>query len=190
MKNLILLFVLLSLAASGQIRTKNNRYLEISGGIRDLNLNYTLNYGASLSFVSATRNKSYKRLNLGYDTFQFNISQLGKTIPVERYFVSYTIEPALVKGKKQRSYIGAEFGGGIGYESINKGSSTIDNFTITNGSSQVVGLLIGGLNGEKFIGKGFSISLKQTLLFSPLSSIQRLTFQSSIGIKFKLANKL
>lgn len=186
----LIFFSVLPLLSYSQVRTKNNRYIEFTGGIRDLNLDYKSNFGASISFVSASRIKAYKRFNFGYDTYYFNINQLGKKVPVERIFASYTVEPVVLKGKKQKSYIGVELGGGVGYESINKGANTIDNFTITNGTSQVVGLLFGGINAEKYIGKGFAIGLKETLAFSPLSNVQKLTFQSSISFKFKLANKL
>lgn len=188
-KIILLLWLFTTIASKAQIRSKNNRYFELNYGIRDLIQNKN-NFGASISFVSATRLKCYKRLNLGYDIFGFNLKQLNKTIPVERYFASYTLEPTLLRGKIQKAYLGFEFGGGIGYESINKGNTNIENFTITNGSSQILGLIIGGINAEKYLSNGLAIGLKGTVYFSPLSNVQKTSFLSSVSMKFKLGNKL
>jgi len=189
MKNLFLLLsVILSINTSyAQIRDKKSVYMELSANMRDITPPMKSNHLLSLSFVSPSKIKVYKRYNFIYDKTIFQALKLFQDIPIERYIATFSLEKPFLQSASNRAYMGFELGGGIGYEQINKGTETINNFKLNN-SSTVIGVLQFGLNAELFISRGFAIGLKNTLYFSPNSALQRVTFANGFMLKFKIKN--
>jgi len=187
MKNLLLLLsVVLSINTTyGQVRDKKSVYMELSANIKDITLPMKSNHLLSLSFVSPTKIKVYKRYNFIYDKTIFQALKLYQDIPIERYMATFSLEKPFLQSASNRAYMGFELGGGLGYEQINKGTEIINNFQLNNNST-VIGILQFGLNAELYLSRSFAIGLKNTLFFSPNSDLQRVTFANGFMLKFKI----
>jgi len=187
MKNLFLLLsvVLSTNTTYGQVRDKMSVYMELSANIKDITLPMKSNHLLSLSFVSPTKIKVYKRYNFIYDKTIFQALKLYQDIPIERYMATFSLEKPFLQSASNRAYMGFEMGGGLGYEQINKGTEIINNFQLNNNST-VIGVLQFGLNAELYLSRSFAIGLKNTLFFSPNSDLQRVTVANGFMLKFKI----
>ena len=187
MKNLLLLLsIILSINTSyAQIRDKKSVYMELSANIKDITPPMKSNHLLSLSFVSPTKIKVYKRYNFIYDKTIFQALKLFQDIPIERYMATFSLEKPFLQSASNRAYMGFELGGGLGYEQINKGTEIINNFQLNNNST-VIGVLQFGLNAELYLSRSFAIGLKNTLFFSPNSDLQRVTIANGCMLKFKI----
>ena len=187
-KLLLILTTIMSLNTSyAQIRDRKSIYMELSANIRDITPPLKSNHLFSLSFVSPSKIKVYKRYNFIYDKTIFQALKLSQDIPIERYMATFSLEKPFLQSASNRAYMGLELGGGLGYEQINKGTEIINNFQLNNTSS-LIGVLQLGLNAELYISRGLAIGVKNALFFSPNSTLQRVTIANGITLKFKIKN--
>lgn len=183
----ITFLIILSHLSMGQIRNSKSRYIELSASLRDGSTDFKENHQYCLSFVSPSKIKVYKRFNIIYDSYNFNLLKLNQIVPIERYIGTFTIEKPFVHSSSNRAYIGFEIGGGFGYEQINKGAEIINNFQI-NTVSSAIGAIQFGLNAELYLSRGFAIGIRNALYFSPNSAIQRVTTANGVMLKLKIKN--
>jgi hypothetical protein len=180
-----LLFVLVSFSTQAQMRTKNTKYLEFSGGLPLLfGGNQTLEffkkrervYGLGLCFTNAKSN--YHRIQVGYR--EENV--LDSPAFYTNTQVKYSYESTLLKGKYHRSFLGILYGTGIGFEQLN------DSPNINLTADKFYPLLTLGLNFEKYLLPPFALFVRVETDFTTSNISQLMKVNTQIGLKFSISN--
>jgi hypothetical protein len=152
-----LVFVLISVSTQAQMRTKNTKYLEFSGGLPLLfGGNQSLEfwrmgervYGLGLCMTNAKSN--YHRIQVGY--------REEKVLDSPAFYTNtqlkYSYESTLLKGKYHRSFLGILYGAGIGFEQLNHSP----NLNLT--ADKFYPLITLGLNFEKYVLPPFALFVR------------------------------
>lgn len=180
-----LLFVLISMTTQAQMRTKNTKYLEFSGGLPLLfGGNQSLEfwrkgervYGIGLCFTNAKSN--YHRIQVGY--------REEKVLDSHAFYtntqVKYSYESTLLKGKYHRSFLGILYGAGLGFEQLNHSP----NINLT--SDKFYPLVTLGLNFEKYVLPPFALFVRVETDFTTSNISQLMKANAQIGLKFSISN--
>jgi hypothetical protein len=179
------LFVFISLSTQAQMRTKNTKYLEFSGGLPLLfEGNQSLEfwrkgervYGIGLCFTNAKSN--YHRIQMGY--------REEKVLDSPAFYtntqVKYSYESTLLKGKYHRSFLGIFYGAGLGFETLNNSP----NINLT--ADKFYPLVTLGLNFEKYVLPPFALFVRVETDFTTSNISQLMKANAQIGLKFSISN--
>jgi hypothetical protein len=180
-----LFFVLISLFTQAQMRTKNTKYLEFSGGLPLLfGENQSLEFwkkgervfGLGLCFTNAKSN--YHRIQVGY--------REEKVLDSPAFYTNtqmkYSYESTLLKGKYHRSFFGLLYGAGIGCEQL------IDSPNINLTADKFYPLVTLGINFEKYVLPPFALFVRVETDFTTSNISQLMKANTQIGLKFSISN--
>jgi hypothetical protein len=173
----------LSFKCYGQTHIKKQKFFEIQVGAYDNLYPNKDNYSFAVKFGSYGKKLNANTFGIAYNrknTFLFDdttSSTMSISIPIEQYVLSYKTDLRLYNNYVNTVFIRGVFGGNLGYESINREKSVIQNYDLKYRSDYIFGVNL-GIEAEF---TPFVIGVTENINF--VSKYQKLSAIPYIGLR-------